>query len=468
MMEGMSSKHFGGESLLYIAQQFRDEERAASAPEHGAYADLQRAAGELAKGCHHISEADIISAFQIPAIDRIAEKIGFIYGSSGDSIVVTDEEVDEALMSLADFKKSLYRAEFDEREKGNQSLTAPFPMHEPPQTTAPVEMDCWEQSEATHQGQSFLYHGEYSSPTPEMDEPQHVSVPNFQFDDEEARVASAANDTRFRIYLRQRVRDAVVSEKVEKEIQKKMLQKIYQELSRELSERAETLFQKIVDVNRFGDSAHQILETFQDLTREDLEKALNDPYAKVLWDRDHPTCKLCGASFNLLRRKHHCRRCGMLVCSPCSLFTGMIPNAASPLRCPAAYDGTWHRICKNCFETCFESQTKVLSAEARRYLQCPVNEVPSEAVDTEIRSYCNRPLADKRPPFVVISPADLRKPTELWRNAAPLWQYWKQCCVHTILDATCAGVEMAAPIVASTVRRIVSPASVPKAIEQQK
>jgi DNA-directed RNA polymerase subunit RPC12/RpoP len=36
-------------------------------------------------------------------------------------------------------------------------------------------------------------------------------------------------------------------------------------------------------------------------------------------------CPLCSKSFNLTRRRHHCRACGTLVCQPCSSRTLVLP-----------------------------------------------------------------------------------------------------------------------------------------------
>jgi tetratricopeptide (TPR) repeat protein len=39
-----------------------------------------------------------------------------------------------------------------------------------------------------------------------------------------------------------------------------------------------------------------------------------------LWvpDKDAPACNVCSARFSLLRRRHHCRMCGQVVCAACS------------------------------------------------------------------------------------------------------------------------------------------------------
>ncbi len=52
-------------------------------------------------------------------------------------------------------------------------------------------------------------------------------------------------------------------------------------------------------------------------------------------------CALCDKPFNpLVRRKHHCRSCGALVCSKCSPDKGYVPG----------YKDVKVRICTRCQE----------------------------------------------------------------------------------------------------------------------
>merc|ERR1719282_179540 len=39
------------------------------------------------------------------------------------------------------------------------------------------------------------------------------------------------------------------------------------------------------------------------------------------WGEDTPRCQSCNAVFTVVRRRHHCRKCGKCVCNGCS------PNA---------------------------------------------------------------------------------------------------------------------------------------------
>jgi len=52
-------------------------------------------------------------------------------------------------------------------------------------------------------------------------------------------------------------------------------------------------------------------------------------------------CMVCTSEFNVVRRRHHCRGCGKVVCSTCSED-----------RVPLPYLGnTYGRVCPTCFET---------------------------------------------------------------------------------------------------------------------
>ena len=55
--------------------------------------------------------------------------------------------------------------------------------------------------------------------------------------------------------------------------------------------------------------------SFKQLSTE-LEKTI------VQWrpDKEVPLCQWCSKSFNVRRRRHHCRLCGSIMCKKCSIF----------------------------------------------------------------------------------------------------------------------------------------------------
>ncbi|MCP3942902.1 MAG: hypothetical protein GY710_15640 [Desulfobacteraceae bacterium] len=59
-------------------------------------------------------------------------------------------------------------------------------------------------------------------------------------------------------------------------------------------------------------------------------------------DNSSRTCVLCNNEFTFFHRKHHCRECGALICSHCSVFTA-----------------NNRRICNECFKfSTYSSYTK--------------------------------------------------------------------------------------------------------------
>lgn len=46
------------------------------------------------------------------------------------------------------------------------------------------------------------------------------------------------------------------------------------------------------------------------------------PLDRALWVPDGPACLVCGAAFSVGLRRHHCRRCGLLVCTACARGSG--------------------------------------------------------------------------------------------------------------------------------------------------
>lgn len=72
------------------------------------------------------------------------------------------------------------------------------------------------------------------------------------------------------------------------------------------------------------------------------------------WTPDNAsnTCLICGSDFTFFRRRHHCRRCGNLVCGNCSANTARVDNSE-----------TLVRVCDTCYTL------EQLRANQDRYIQ---------------------------------------------------------------------------------------------------
>ena len=59
----------------------------------------------------------------------------------------------------------------------------------------------------------------------------------------------------------------------------------------------------------------------------------------VWWQKDSsaPDCNVCSVPFSLLRRRHHCRFCGDVVCASCAAAVALHPRS-----------GTQENICSRC------------------------------------------------------------------------------------------------------------------------
>ena len=61
-------------------------------------------------------------------------------------------------------------------------------------------------------------------------------------------------------------------------------------------------------------------------------------------DSDSNNCRLCEKPFTLFKRRHHCRKCGKLVCADCSPFKNRIEYIGEN---GVLKTGT-KRVCKDC------------------------------------------------------------------------------------------------------------------------
>ncbi len=75
-----------------------------------------------------------------------------------------------------------------------------------------------------------------------------------------------------------------------------------------------------------------------DQHRLQVTNTLSEPKKNWVLDCEFRCCQLCQTEFSSVTRRHHCRRCGMLVCSNCSKDRLQIPNLGA----------NYHRTCRNC------------------------------------------------------------------------------------------------------------------------
>ncbi|CAG8761289.1 41849_t:CDS:2 [Gigaspora margarita] len=71
-------------------------------------------------------------------------------------------------------------------------------------------------------------------------------------------------------------------------------------------------------------------------------------------DEDANECRLCNKKFRLWTRRHHCRRCGQIVCDQCSTKRAIIPPS-QVISDPSSSDvvvqhSQYHRVCDSCFK----------------------------------------------------------------------------------------------------------------------
>ncbi|XP_045026082.1 pleckstrin homology domain-containing family F member 2 isoform X1 [Daphnia magna] len=79
----------------------------------------------------------------------------------------------------------------------------------------------------------------------------------------------------------------------------------------------------------------------EDLLRKSGKKPLGEHAAVWVPDAEANVCMHCNKSqFNVLNRRHHCRKCGAVVCGPCSNKKFLLPvQSAKPLRvCLTCHD----------------------------------------------------------------------------------------------------------------------------------
>eukprot|EP01132_Coremiostelium_polycephalum_P001274 gene1274-1605_t len=77
---------------------------------------------------------------------------------------------------------------------------------------------------------------------------------------------------------------------------------------------------------------------------------------KIEWmpDKMAIQCNSCNSPFTLIRRRHHCRKCGSIFCDPCSSYYTILPQELG-------YSGQ-QRLCKSCHHT-FDQKQKYFEGD---------------------------------------------------------------------------------------------------------
>ncbi|CAI2734753.1 unnamed protein product [Schistosoma spindalis] len=81
------------------------------------------------------------------------------------------------------------------------------------------------------------------------------------------------------------------------------------------------------------------------LEAESLRES-HSAFSDAQWanDSENPNCFLCQSPFNVSRRRHHCRNCGLIFCHECSSRKMTLPSSAKPVRvCDTCHGLLLHR-----------------------------------------------------------------------------------------------------------------------------
>ncbi|KAI8375786.1 FYVE zinc finger-domain-containing protein [Blakeslea trispora] len=104
-------------------------------------------------------------------------------------------------------------------------------------------------------------------------------------------------------------------------------------------------------------SVHVSSESEEDVTEERVRQPALLPRSQRVWemDRQAPECRRCYRRFNFLVRRHHCRRCGQIVCDRCSSNRLKLPVeelVEDPIISLSQYPylaTQTQRVCDSCF-----------------------------------------------------------------------------------------------------------------------
>nr|XP_039263604.1 rabenosyn-5-like isoform X1 [Styela clava] len=143
-------------------------------------------------------------------------------------------------------------------------------------------------------------------------------------------------------------------------------------------------------------------------------KAFEQSLVPWVQDEDVPFCPTCGDKFNVARRKHHCRLCGAIMCTKCSIF---LPFLVA------------EELIKQINNTNIQSPTRAY----RNNLQQSVNNIPDEEIEKIFVRICyecdkvlqrNKERLDRRfnPSLLVTLHKKMQTAMESAVNSSPEFQ----------------------------------------------
>lgn len=87
------------------------------------------------------------------------------------------------------------------------------------------------------------------------------------------------------------------------------------------------------------------------------EDTANDDGRKNVWELDTAakTCRVCVRKFGFLSRRHHCRKCGLVVCDKCSPWkvflnsSDILQDPEGTLESLSVLASQQQRVCEKCY-----------------------------------------------------------------------------------------------------------------------
>nr|CAG4645870.1 EOG090X0FI9 [Lynceus sp. MCZ IZ 141354] len=93
-----------------------------------------------------------------------------------------------------------------------------------------------------------------------------------------------------------------------------------------------------------------------DLLKKSGKKPVDEHAAVWVPDAGASMCMHCKKSqFTVLNRRHHCRKCGSVVCGPCSNKRFLLPNQSNKLL----------RVCLSCYDSLSKAKTSLTTSPSR-------------------------------------------------------------------------------------------------------